>query len=229
MKDLIEATGALLKNSELGKLNAIVGAWNDIDWKQVKSETGEDAAVNVASPKVINIFPGLSRLRQQQQQAALIREFGISVFTRMASDAAKKRWDQKLTLPESAQIDAVQEKLKNPAIETYKAVMESFDTLMDRYVSLNITNALQANGVKREDAFNVDIKQYGCTLEYCQIRKMHSLIPYVTAYGPREVAENPGRGLAEKIVFSMGHILESSLAQAYGRLIVEVFVLCRKG
>lgn len=229
MKDLIESTGELLRASDLGRLNAIVAAWNDIEWKEIKSETGQDAAVNVSSPKVINLFPGLRRMHQRQQQAAVLREFGISLFTRMGTEAAHKRWEMKLTLPESAHIDAVQDKLKDESLPTYKAIMESFDPLMDRYVSLNITNALQANGVHRKDAFNVNIRQYGCTLEYANCRKMHSLVPYVTAYGPREVASCPGRGLAEKIVFQMGHILESSLAQAYGRMIIEVFTLCRKG
>lgn len=226
-KETIEATGKALKQSELGRLSTIVRAWNDIEWNQVQQVMGQDAAVNERDFKTINLFPGLAQRDQQTQTAVILREFGISVYRRLADDRVRRRWELKLTLPESSQVEEVQAKLKDPQYPTYKAMMESFKRLMDRYVCINLTNALLANGIKRQDATNLDLRQWGSTLEYANIRKMHSLKPFVTAYGPRDVAECPGRGLAEKIVYGMQHISESSLADAYGRLILEVFTLCR--
>jgi|SRR5271157_4097261 len=227
-KETIEAAATTLKHSQLGRLSTFVRAWNDIEWNQVAQTTGQDAAVNERSLKAINLFPSLARMDPAAQQAALIREFGISLYRRFGGARAKKRWELKLTLPDAAQVDEVQAKLRDEQYPTYKSIMESFKALMDRFVSLNLTNALQANGIKRQDAFNLHLRQWGSTLEYANIRKMHSLRPYVTAYGPRNVAECPGKGLAEKLVYQMGHISESSLAEAYGRLIIEVFMLCRE-
>jgi hypothetical protein len=224
-KPTIEAAGKALKQSSLGRLSTFIRAWNALEWRDVQGSG--DAAVNTKTFKSINLFPGLTRLSPQEQQAALLREFGISLFQQFGDDRAKRRWELKLTLPDAAQIDEVQARLRDERFKSYTAVMKSFKGLMDRYVSLNLTNALLSNGIKRQDAFNVDLRQYGCTLAYANIRKMHSLIPYVTAYGPRDVAECPGKALAEKLIFDMGHISESSLAEAYGRLITEVFMLCR--
>ena len=226
-KDTIDAAGKALKQSDLGRLTHIVRAWNDIEWSQVGQVMAQDAAVSERDLNAINIFPGMAQLHGPAQQAALIREFGVSMFRRYADERVKRRWELKLTLPESSQIEEVQSKLKDPQYPTYKAMMESFKRLLDRFVCLNLTNALLANGVKRSDALNLNLRQWGSTLEYANVRKMHSLKPYVTAYGPRDVAECPGRGLAEKIVYEMKHISESSLAEAYGRLVGEVFTLCR--
>lgn len=226
-KETIEAAGSTLKKSELGRMSGVIRAWNDLEWNQVGQVMGQDAAVNERDFQTINLFPGLAQKDQAGQQAALIREFGISIYRRFADARTKRRWELKLTLPDSDQIEQVQEKLKNPQFQTYTDIMESFTRLMDRFVSLNLTNALLANGMKRDDAFNLNLRQWGSTLEYANIRKMHSLKAFVTAYGPRDVAECPGKGLAEKLVYQMGNISESSLAEAYGRLIIEVFTLCR--
>ncbi len=226
-KSTIEAAGNTIKHSELGRLTPFVRAWNDMEWNQVGQSTGQDAAVNERDFRTINLFADLSQRAASAQQAALIREFGISLYRRYADDQTKRRWELKLTLPESAQVDEVQAKLHDPSFTTYKQMMQSCKSLMDRYVCLNLTNALLANGVKRADAFNVNLRQWGSTLAYANIRKSHSLKPYVTAYGPRDVAECPGRGLAENLVYQMGHISESSLAAAFGRLVIEVFMRCR--
>jgi hypothetical protein len=226
-KDTIEATGSTIKHSELGRLTPFIRAWNDMEWNQVGQSTGQDAAVNERDFRTINLFADLGQRDAAGQQAAILREFGISLYRRFADDRTKRRWELKLTLPDSAQVDDVQAKLKNPGFVTYRQMMESCKSLMDRYVCLNLTNALLVNGVKRSDAFNVNLRQWGSTLEYANIRKMHSLKPFVTAYGPRDVAECPGKALAEKLVYQMGHISESSLAAAFGRLILEVFMRCR--
>ncbi len=226
-KAIIDEAGKLIRESELGRLRTITGAWNAIKWEEIPHAQGL-AAAHDRKPDVINIFGGFERASGPEQLEAIVASFGVSLFTTLATKEAEHRWEFKLTLPESAQVDAVQEKLRDPSLKTYREIMESFTTLMDRYVSLNLTNALQANGITRSQAVNLNIRQWGSTLEYANCRKMHSLRPYVTAYGPRDVAECPGDALAEKLVFNMGHVTESSLAKAFGRLIIEVFTLCRE-
>ena len=224
-KSIIDEAGRLVKDSDLGRLKVIANAWNTIEWKEVPHIQGS-VACHDRDPNIINIFGGFTRLSPQEQLEAVVAAFGVSVFERFSPKEAVRCWEHKLTLPEASQVEAVQEKLRNASYATYRTIMESFDRLMDRFVSLNLTNALAAGGIKREQAININLRQWGSTLEYANCRKVHSLCPYVTAYGPKNVAECPGHGLAEKLVYKMGHITESSLATAYGRLISEVFTLC---
>ncbi len=226
-KTVIEDAGKLVKKSELGHLNSIVRAWNDVKWKEVPHAQGL-AAAHDREPDTINLFGGLAKVDHVKQLEAIIEAFGVLVFTRRAPEHAQERWEMKLTLPEAHQIDQVQEKLKDTSLGSYKAIKDSFDRLMDRYVSLNLTNALAAVGIKRAQATNINLRQWGGTSQYANIRKLHSIRPYVTAYGPRDVADCPGTALAEKLVHNMRHVTESSLQDAYGRLIIEVFRLCRE-
>jgi hypothetical protein len=226
-KAIIEQAGKLIHQSELGRLRSITGAWNDVKWEEIDHAQGL-AAPHDRKPEIINIFGDFYKVDQSKQLEVIVAAFGVSAFIRLATKEAQHRWEFKLTLPESAQVESVQEKLRDPKFKTFREIMESFTTLMDRYVALNLTNALLANGITRERALNLNLRQWGSTLEYANIRKMHSLKPYVTAYGPRDVAECPGDALAEKLVHQMGHVTESSLAKAYGRLIIEVFTLCRE-
>lgn len=221
----IEQAGQLLAASGLG--HPLSKAWSAIDWRELPHRIGQDAVVNETNLGSINLFPTLAELKPEARSAALIREFGVSLFRRYGSPEIKQRWELKLVLPLARQIDAVQERLRDPQYPTYEAIKDSFSTLLDRYVSLNLTNALLANNISRTGALNLDLRQWGSTLAYANLRKAHSLKPFVTAYGPVSTAECPGRGLAEKLVYGLRHISEASLAEAYGRLITDLFLACQ--
>lgn len=220
--NVIQRAGEAITQSELGRAPHVLEAWRTMQWRELP-HAGEDAAVNEKDLGTVNLFSGLSRKQGDDQVAAVVREFGLSLYRRYATAEVKQRWEHKLVLPQASQIDAVQAKLADPQYDTYKAIMESFKSLMDRYVSLNLTNALLANNVSRTGALNVDLKRWGSTLEYANIRRVHSLKPFVYAYGPRGTAECPGCGLAELVVYRMKHITESSLAEAFTRLIQGVY------
>ncbi len=225
---LIDAAGEQLKSSELGRMSHIISDWNAINWKPLELETGTDAQVVLSQPDTITLYPLLAKRSEPGQQAALIREFGISVFNRHATDLARKTWEEKLCLPYADQIKSVQEKLKDPSLATYEAIVESFSTCMDRYVALNICNALmRPQYVPRESASNLSIYEWGSTLEYAACRKAHRIVPFVHAYGSRQLAECPGVALAELVLNNMKSIRESSVAKAFSQVIVETFSLCR--
>jgi hypothetical protein len=224
---VIQEAGRLFQESDLGRLKDLTTAWNETQWQEVPHRQGL-AACHEQDPAVINLFGDFAKAAHGEQLRAILAAFGESLFNRLGTPEAEKRWKKKLTLPEAAQIDQVQERLANEQYPTYRAIMESLATLMDRYVSINLTNALTENGVTRRKAINLDLRQYGCTLAYANIRALHSLVPYLSAYGcPRSVYDSAGHALAEKLVDTMGHITESSLSQAFERLITEVFTLCR--
>jgi hypothetical protein len=100
--------------------------------------------------------------------------------------------------------------------------VETFNTAMDRLVCLNVSNALLANGVGFPSSQGIDIKVYGATSEYSCGKKYHSLIPFTSAYAPREVHNCYGCAFAEMIVNKMRSIRESSTAKALEALVREI-------
>ena len=224
----IDAAGQLLKSSALGRMSHIIADWNAINWKPVEQESGTDAQVMLSQLDTVILYPLLAKRSELYQQAALIREFGISVFNQHASELATQTWEEKLCLPLADQIKAVQEKLKERSLVTYEAIVESFTTCMDRYVALNFCNALmRPQYIPRESSYNVNIYEWGSTLEYAACRKSHRILPFVHAYGSRQLAECPGVALAEMVCNDMKAIRESSVAQAFRQVITETFSLCR--
>lgn len=224
----IDAAGNQLKNSELGGLSHIITDWNAIDWKSSNLASGSEAQVVLSRPDTIVIYPAFSKLDETGACAALIREFGISVYTRHATKRAKKTWEEKLCLPLADQILKVQDRLKDPNLPSYRAIVESFERCLDRYVALNICNALmRPQFIPRQSALNLNIYTWGSTLDYAACSKAHRIVPFVHAYGSRPIAECPGRALAELVCHSMKSIRESSVAEAFRRVIVETFSRCR--
>ena len=218
-----QAKQALL-DSELGRMPHLVSAWNALTWnKSQDTAPATDAQASYADAHTINLYPVLLPRRDP---APLLREFGVSLM--QGADARTRRcWEDKLCLPEAAQLDAVQRKLQSSEFDTYRSLTESFKTALDRLVSLNVCNALLANHVPRAQATNVNIFAWGATAEYANLRRRHSIKPLVYAYVDRDLAECPGRALAELVAHGMRHVRESSVAGALRRIIIEVYRSCR--
>lgn len=221
---LIEQAGSLLKE---GPLNAphVLRAWQDVNW--VKSEdqkVSTDAEVARDGTPRISLYPSLLQKPQKMATFALIREFGHLLFAK-AGEQTKRRWEQKLALPTTAQITAVQGKL-TPTFKSYRDLVESFTTAVDRYVALNIANALIANGVQYSQCENVNLKQWGPTQEYANRRRYHVLIPLVSAYASKEIYEDFGTALADWVC-AMDGITESSVAEATHEILREMIEALR--
>jgi hypothetical protein len=167
----------------------------------------------------INLYPSLISKPKDFAAFVVIKEFGRLLFSK-ASEAVKRRWVYKLALPTDAQIQAVQGKL-NPQYTSYRAMVESFATAMDRYVALNVANALIANGVPYAQSQNVKIQQWGPTQEYCNRRRYHMLIPLVSAYGSKDIYDDFGCALADWVM-GMNGVTESSVAEALHELIKDI-------
>jgi hypothetical protein len=224
----VQAASAALAASPLKRCEHVLKAWGEVKWRQSTQSSGADAALNVSGKPEVNIYPSFAKLHPERQQAVLVREFGKLLY-RKAGTKAKRIWEKKLCLPTAAQIDAVQGALQNPDPATYRGMVLSFTTLMDRFVALNICNALiRVSHVHRANSTNVDLRTYGSTMDYCNCRRFHPLVPFITAYGYPELADDPGAALAELAVWKMRHVREKSLAGALERVIIGVFELCRQ-
>lgn len=219
----IAAAGAALKDSPLGQMPHILAAWHAVKWNEGNSSG--DAQVSYSDPESISLSNGLLQKDEQEQTAALLREFGIGLM--QGQGKFKNVWEDKLCLPDSEQIDAVQRKLQSEEFDTYRELVESFKTALDRLVALNCCNALLANSVPRAQSRNVNILQWGSTADYANLRRYHSIKPLIYAYTEREIAECPGRALAELIIHNLGHVRESTVSKAFHGVIVETYRACR--
>jgi hypothetical protein len=216
---IINEAGALLKDGPITSAH-LLRAWQDVRWvKCADQKIAADAEVARDGSGRISLYPSLAQKSRKYAVYVLLREFGHLLYGK-ASDPVKRRWMYKLALPSSGQVDAVQGKL-NPTFTSYRDMVESFTTALDRYVALNIANALIANGVPYAQSQNVKLKEWGPTQEYCNRRRYHVLIPLVSAYASKEIFEDFGAAFADWVTGMCG-ITESSVADATHEIIREM-------
>lgn len=217
---LIQEAAALLKDGPLSGMTHIQRMWTDVTWNKVDDQrVSTDAEVARDGSHRIALYPSLTQKPRQLACSILIREFGHLLY-RQAPEALKRRWSNKLCLPTSAQIDAVQRKL-TPEFKSYRSLVESFKTAMDRYVALNLANSLIAKGVPYAQVQNVNLRQWGATQEYANRRRYHVLIPLVSAYSSKDIFEDFGTALADWVCGTNG-ITESSVAEATHGIIKDI-------
>jgi hypothetical protein len=221
---IIQEAGALLKDGPLASPH-LVRAWNEVTWSKCEDQrVTTDAEVARDGSCRINLYPSLVQKPRKYAAYAILREFGHLIYGK-SSDATKRRWMHKLALPSTAQITAVQGKL-TPQFKSYHDLVESFTTAMDRYVALNIANALIANGVQYAQSQNIKLKEWGPTQEYCNRRRYHVLIPMVSAYASKDIYEDFGAAFADWVCGMCG-ITESSVAEATHEILREMIEAMR--
>jgi hypothetical protein len=224
-KQIVKSVGGQLLNHPVSGQSHIKALWNKVEFQIVdEKKTENDVSVH-PSKDCISLYPALLAKTPAQADSALLREFGNLVM-RKAGPRNKARWEKKLVLPKSEQLQAVQRKLKDRDLrlecKRYVELVEMFTTAMDRLVALNVTNALLANGVAFASSLGVDIFVWGPTSEYANLKKYHSIIPFTSAYAPREVHECFGCAFAEMIVNKLRSVKESSTAKALETLIRDI-------
>jgi hypothetical protein len=217
---VLEDAGRRLKEGPLRELTHIHRRWEDVDWNAMEDQrVPTDAEVARDGSNRVTLYPSLIHKPGREASVTVLREFGRLLFAQ-APKALKRRWQNKLCLPSAAQIDAVQRKL-TPDFKSYHDLVESFKTAMDRYVALNLANALIAKGVPYAQVQNVNLHQWGATQEYANRRRYHSIIPLVSAYSSQEIFTDFGAALADWLCETQG-ITESSVAEATHNLLRDI-------
>lgn len=224
-KQIVKSAGGLLLAHPVGQQPHIKHLWDNLEFQVVtETKTENDASLH-PSKDSIALYPALLQKTPAQADSIILREFGL-LLLRKAGAHCQERWHKKLMLPTEKQITAVQGRLQDAAIRAankfYRDVIETFATAMDRLVFLNVSNALLANGVAFPSSQGIDIKVWGPTAEYSCGKKYHSLIPFTSAYAPREVHNCYGCAFAEMIINKMRSVRESSTAKALETLIREI-------
>lgn len=217
---LIQEAGALLKSGLVGTLAHIQRRWSDVVWiKSEEQRVNADVEACRDNSNRITLYPSILEKSSQWGCYSIIREFGRLLYESASKDL-QQRWTLKLGLPSSAQLDAVQSKL-TPQFQTYRGMVESFRTAMDRTVAIHIANALIDKKVPFSQCHGINIRQWGATQEYANRRRYHVNIPMVSAYSSKEIFEDFGTALADWVCATNG-ISESSVAEATHFLIQDI-------
>lgn len=224
-KQIVSSATKLLLASPVGDKPHIAALWNRIEFRVNEEKQTENDASAHPKEDAISLYPMLRQKTPAQADQAVLREFGKLVL-RLSGAHCNERWEKKLVLPGEKQIAAVQEKLSSPDFRqqntTYRELVETFLTAMDRLVALNVTNALLANGMPFSSSLGVNIVQWGPTSEYATMRRYHSIVPFTSAYAPRQVHEDFGEAFAEMIINKMRSVREASTARVLTGLIHEI-------
>lgn len=224
-KQIVKSASGIILAHPVGQKGHVKNLWNKVEF-QVNNErkTENDASLH-PSKDLIALYPALLDKEPAQADSIVLREFGL-LLLRKSGAHCQERWEKKLLVPYESQISAVQSRLQDAAIRaansTYREVVETFTTAMDRLVALNVFNALLANGVCFPSSQGIDIKVWGPTAEYSSGRKYHSIIPFTSAYVPREVHNCYGCAFAEMVINKMRSIRETSTAKALEVLIRDI-------
>jgi len=205
----------------------VLSLWDKVKWQvhDTQEYPGTDAEAARDGSMTVNTFPSLTHKKEDEIAFELIWEFGVLVYN-TASEEVQNLWDLKLVLPSNEQIDAFQHKL-HTGFKSYREIVESFSTPCDRLVAINLANAMMANGQAFEGAFNVDVRKFGPTQEYANMKRYHSLKPLMGAYAPRLLDDCFGYALADCACREFKSVRRTDLAEVLKRLIGKVLEVSR--
>ncbi len=192
--------------------------WSKLTWE------GRDAQTS-GVPVIIEdytayLYPASLSADKDRAENFLIKAAGDAYFSTLSEDAADL-WANKYTLPNVSQIRAYQGRLKNESYTSYLAIVESFNSPVDRLVAIHLSNALIANGVSVASARNLDVTSWPATEEYANRGRYHSLTPIIGAYATEEVRSSFGSAVAEA-VRGYPSVTHSDIKNALGSLILRV-------
>lgn len=216
-KQVVKVAGERLLDSELGKLAHIRRLWEGMTWFEmdVNSTNGADL-----TDKGIILYP--RRLRDDDAYDYVLRAFGMAVFMKL-DETERNHWHRKHSLPTKDQVDVyngrINDKHAQASLTSYKELVETFETAVDRLVAINFSNALAANGVPFRQSFGYNVYTYGPTAEYANRKRYHSLAPLLSAYADALFSSCYGAALADLVLHDLNCVRESSTQGAVRGLI----------
>lgn len=222
-QQLVKITGEALNSRTTGKQAHVHRFWESMEFRgHKKQELATDAQLHVNGLATINLYPSVLARPGNRAKESVLTEFGLYLY-KQGGDEVKSIWENKLALPTAGQIFGVEQKLKDPALRqkfhTYRELVESFTTAVDRLVAANICDALLVNNVPYGDSIGVDIRTWGPSVEYCNRRRYHSIRPLTSLYAHREINDCFGRAFAGLVLIELGSVRESSTQAAFCDLI----------
>lgn len=227
-KESLNAIKERLAQCQIANVPHVKAHWNDIEFKVMEQDWDTENTrlmIQEGDKPVIFIYPVLDKMTPDFQAYYVLREFGEYLLLKAGAEM-ETHWNQKLTYPTCDQVDAFQTRL-NQGFKTYQEVVESLKTPVDKLVALNLANAMLVNGQAFAGACNVDVRKWGPTQEFANIRRFMSLIPLTSAYCPRHIHEKFGCAFASCVVFDLKTVLHTSVKQALQQIIERIINAAR--
>jgi hypothetical protein len=222
-KESLNLVKERLCQCQIARIPHVKAHWNDIAFKVLSKDWDTENArlsIQKGDKPVIFTYPVLDKMTPDFQAYYVLREFGEYLLLKAGSEM-DTHWRQKLAYPTCDQIDAFQTRL-NQGFKTYQEVVDSLKTPVDRLVATHLANAMLINGQAFAGASNVDVRKWGPTQEFANLRRFMSLVPLTTAYCPRHVHEEFGCAFASCVVFDLKTVLHTSVKDALQQLIERI-------
>jgi hypothetical protein len=227
-KDALNKVKNRLDTCQIAKVPHVKGHWSDITFKVMEKDWDTETTrlmVQEGDKAAIFIYPAVAKMTEDFQAFYVLREFGEYLLLK-AGPEMETHWRQKLAYPTTDQIDAFQKRL-NQGFHTYAEVVESLKTPVDRLVATHMANAMMANGQAFAGACNVDVRKWGPTQEFTNLRRLMSLVPLTSAYCPRHIHNEFGSAFASCVVFDLKTVLHTSVKDALQQLLERIINAAR--
>ena len=216
-KQVVKVAGERLMESDLGQMAHVRRLWQGMRWFEMDVNATQGADL---TDDGIILYP--RRLHDEDAYDYVLRAFGLAVFLKL-DDKERRHWHKKHSLPVKDQVDAFNGRINDVhahgTLRNYKDVVNTFDTAVDRLVAINLSNALQANGVPFSQSMGVNVYTYGPTQEYANRRRFHSLTPLLSAYADQLFCSSYGAAMADLVLHDLNCVRESSTQGAVRGLI----------
>jgi hypothetical protein len=222
-KESLNQVKERLEHCQIANVPHVKCHWKDITFKVMEKDWDQEYTrlmIQEGDKPAIFLYPILDKMTPDFQAYYVLREFGEYLLLR-AGPEMETHWRQKLAYPTCDQVDAFQTRL-NQGFKNYAEVVNSLKTPVDRLVAANLANAMMVNGQAFAGACNVDVRKWGPTQEFANLRRFMSLIPLTSAYCPRHVHNEFGCAFASCVVFDLKTVLHTSVKAALQQVIERV-------
>ena len=207
----MKAVERLKKSFETAKIGSqLVYFLNECAWVPKNIQTSPKGA-EYNKGYGVSIFPSV-----EEKFTDLIEATGRAYIDAAEGDK-KQRWEGLWVLPKEADIATFQDRLSSGEFKSYKDIVESFTNAHARLTALNLANALIVNNIPATSV-GTCVKVQPSTEAYASLRKYHSILPLVTAYGGGNLLDY-GSALAS--IMQGCPILEKSVCEAFVDLVKE--------
>lgn len=221
-QEQVNKIGEFLDRCATTKESHVKAYWRDVEVRCIgKDWDTETARLAIEGDKpCIYVYPVVEHYTPEYQAYCVLREFGDYLLTK-APEEMEVAWRQKLVLPTTEQIAAFQQRL-NQGFHNYQEVVSSMKSPVDRLVATHLANAMMANGQAFAGATNINLREWGPTSEFAELKRYYSLVPLTSAYCPRDVHKDFGCAFASHVVYGLKTVLHSDVKMALAGLISRI-------
>lgn len=207
-----EAAEALLEKSGLLKRSKVRDVWKTVKWTDTLLISGDAAAASAGNSEIC-----LRSNSGDKSAGPVIKAFGTILY-RQLSTPKQAAWRRKLLAVSKDQAQEFQHRLSKHG--SFKGVVESYQSAVDRLIAIHFCNAMIASRVDYAETANIDIFEWPQTAPMASGRKPYSLVPIWSAYAPHLLLL--GDALLDYCQRQFSSILEMSLRTSAEALLEEV-------